>query len=449
MSNLKIAGKTKLSGSVAVSGNKNAALPCLAASLLLPPSYLREHPSLFISNLPDIRDVWVFSNILESWGIKVNRIDKNTVELSKTLRFTEGPVEKSIAPEEARKLRASVLLLGPLLRQQERVVLPQPGGCKIGPRPIDTHLELFRDLGMDVKQNEDGSFVIKRNTEQEKLANGDIWLREASVTVTENALLFAAGNTQKDLRIQNAACEPHVTTLCRVLNAMGAHIEGVGSNLLFIRAGSSLFVSKNSTIMDRLEPDYIEALTFAVAAAVTKSEVTIKEILPWHLALIDKYLRLMGLKTLFKTEKYGGNWSVMGNSVLKISPELKEVKAEPWYGLPTDALPLLLILATQCQGELEFVDYMYNGRLTNLANSLNNMGADIKLLGNRGLLVKGPTPLKSRVHLSPDLRNGVGLVLAALCAEGESQIQNFEIIERGYENLPEKLTALDAKVEVI
>lgn len=456
MSNLKIKGKSELSGQVSVSGNKNAALACLAASLLLPTptkeEVLSDNPKfkLSIHNLPKIRDVIVFTEILQRLGVRVDRFSKeNSIDIRKEINSDSG-TEIKILSEEARKLRASVLLLGPLLRLYQKVTLPQPGGCKIGPRPIDTHLEAFQELGMHVKETEDGSYVVERDPAKEDLAVHEIWLRETSVTVTENILLFAAGNTKNTLVIRNAACEPHVETLCWLLNFMGAKISGIGTNVLSIGAHSNFGRERKNPIMIEIEPDYVEATTFAVAAAVAKSNVTVKNIQPNHLFLIEKYLRKMGLKSLICLDIKGNyEWQIFGkDSESKISHKLKEIKAEPWYGLPTDVLPLFLVLATQCEGELELIDYMYNGRLINLGNALNNMGADIKFLGNRGLLVKGPTPLKSRIHLSPDLRNGVGLVLAGLCAEGETVIQNFEIVERGYEKLPEKLTALGAKVEV-
>lgn len=457
MSNLKIKGKLQLSGEVKTSGNKNAALACLAASLLLPvpvkEEVFSENPRFKITfhNLPRIRDVNVFMEILERLGMHIYKFNKgNSVEVRKEVGLNDK-TEVKISPEEARKIRASVLLLGPLLRLYQKVTLPQPGGCKIGPRPIDTHLEAFHELGMGIKENEDGSYCVERDPEREDLAAQEILLRETSVTVTENILLFAAGNRKNSLVIRNAACEPHVETLCRLLNSMGAKISGIGTNVLSIEACKGFNRERKDRIVVEIEPDYIEAITFAVAAAITKSDITIKNIEPKHLVLAEKYLRKMGVKSLFSLDLNGSrNWQIFGrDSELKVSHKLKELKAEPWYGLPTDSLPLFLVLATQCEGELELIDYMYNGRLINLANALNNMGADIKILGNRGLLVKGPTPLKSRVHLSPDLRNGVGLVLAGLCAEGETIIQNFEIVERGYEKLPEKLISLNAKAEVV
>ncbi len=457
MSSLKIKGKVELSGEVNISGNKNAALACLAASLLLPTPTREEVFSdnprfkMAIHNLPKIRDVNVFTEILRRLEMRTDGFGKkNSVYIRKEVDPKNG-TEIKIYPEEARKLRASVLLLGPLLRLYQKVILPQPGGCKIGPRPIDTHLEAFQELGLRIKETENGLYSFERDPDKEDLSAQEIWLRETSVTVTENILLFTAGNRKNSLTIRNAACEPHVETLCRLLNLMGAKISGIGTNVLSVGTGSGFNHERRGPIAIEMEPDYIEAATFAVAAAVTKSDISIKKVEPNHLPLIEKYLRKMGVKSLVCQQLDGPyEWQVFGkSSELKISHKLKEVKAEPWYGLPTDVLPLFLVLATQCEGELELIDYMYNGRLINLANSLNNMGANIKLLGNRSLLVKGPTPLRSRTELSPDLRNGVGLVLAGLCAEGETVIQNFEIVERGYEKLPEKLKSINAKVEVI
>ncbi|MBI2676972.1 MAG: UDP-N-acetylglucosamine 1-carboxyvinyltransferase [Candidatus Yanofskybacteria bacterium] len=449
MSNLKITGKTELSGEIAVSGNKNSALPCLAASLLLEPDQTME-----LANIPDIRDVRVFIEMLRNLGLEINRTKPGVLLIKADSTRLGGPGDKEIRipMEEARKLRASILLVGPLLRLYDRVLLPQPGGCKIGPRPIDTHLDAFKELGIKIKNTDDGFTCLERNRLEESDEVKELWLKETSVTATENILLFAAGSLNNHLIIKNAACEPHIQTLCYLLELMGAKISGQESNLLTVHAGK-LGENPAWPLAAKIEPDYIEALTFAVAAAVAKSNVIVKNIYPKELELIKKYLDQMGVFSYFAERTNSYDWLIWGKKVFEfppaISPALKEIKAEPWYGLPTDALPLFLVLATQRKGELEFIDYMYNGRLINLANALNNMGADIKILGNRGLLVKGPTPLRGRTQLSPDLRNGVGLVLAGLCAEGESIIQNFEIVERGYQKLPEKLSALGAKVETV
>ncbi|OGY67855.1 MAG: hypothetical protein A3I24_02035 [Candidatus Harrisonbacteria bacterium RIFCSPLOWO2_02_FULL_41_13b] len=459
MSNLKVFGKLELEGAVKISGNKNSALPCLAASLLLEPGQAIE-----LTNVPEIRDVRVFIEILKNLGVEINQTGQGRL-LIKAPPIKLGGKEIKISPEEARKLRASILLVGPLLRLYDRVLLPQPGGCKIGPRPIDTHLEAFEQFGVKISQTNDGFTCLEKVQDNEQRAYKNLWLRETSVTATENILLFIAGSKRDNKKIyfeiKNAACEPHVQTLCSLLGDISTgtlEIDGEGSNLLSVCLSEYWNININKEDIWRwplkfdIEPDYIEALTFAVAAAVTKSNIVIKNINPEHLELIKKYLDQMGVFSYFAKRTDSYDWLVWGKKVFEsppaVSPTLKEVKAEPWYGLPTDALPLFLVLATQRKGELEFVDYMYNGRLINLANALNNMGADIKILGNRSLLVKGPTPLRGRTQLSPDLRNGVGLVLASLCAEGESVIQNFEIVERGYENLPEKLTTLGAKVEV-
>ena len=445
MSNLKIMGEIKLSGEVVVSGSKNSALPCLAASLLLQPGQTME-----LTNIPNIRDVWVFIEMLKNLGIEINWTKPSRLLIKAGPTNLKGRKIK-ISPGEARKLRASILLLGPLLRFYDKVFLPQPGGCKIGPRPIDTHLEAFEELGIKISSTQDGFTCLEKDSLEERKTE-ELWLKETSVTATENILLFTAGNLKDKLTIRNAACEPHVQTLCFLLKFMGAKISGQKSNLLIVHV-RKLGENPAWSLVLEIEPDYIEALTFAVAAAVTKSNIAVKNVNPEHLELIKKYLYQMGVFSYFVNRADGYDWMICGKNSFEfppsIDPSLKEMKAEPWYGLPTDALPLFLVLATQRKGELGFVDYMYNGRLINLANALNNMGADIKILGNRGLLVKGPTPLKARTQLSPDLRNGVGLVLAALCAEGESVIQNFEIVERGYENLPEKLTALGAKVEIV
>lgn len=445
MANLKITGGNKLSGEIKVAGNKNAALPCLAAALLLPPD--QPAVTMTISNIPHILDVQILTNILKSNGLK---LDESTPEKLTISNQTFRPNQNrtfSIPPLEARRFRGAILLLGPLLRYFQKVVVPQVGGCKIGPRPIDSHLQGFAALGIDTTYPDTESYCLEHNPTKEKMGYNKIWLKEASVTATENLLLYLAVNPQikQTVTIINAACEPHVQSLCDLLGRMGAIISGRGTNVLDITPGATYL--KN--LQFRLEPDYIEALTYAVAGAITHSNITINNIVPHDLTLISWYLNEMGVYNHFTSAKNGNFcWKIYGQtSPLKINPSLKDIKAEPWPGLPTDALPLFVILTTQCQGEIEFVDYMYDGRLTNLIGALQRMGADIISLGNRNLSVRGPHPLQGQTELSPDLRNGVALVLAGLCAEGETVIQNFEIIERGYDHLPEKLLTLGAKVE--
>lgn len=449
MSNLKIQGRIKLSGEVTVAGNKNAALPCLAAALLLPPA-----PSpvrLTIKNLPQIRDARLFIDILKTFGLSFNKNDPDKIVISNTSFCPNPNQDFSLPPEEARKFRGTILLLGPLLRFFRQVVIPQVGGCKIGPRPVDTHLGVFSALGIDVTSQNENIYTLEHNQAKEKTGDLTVWLKEASVTATENLLLYLGVNPKikNEITIVNAACEPHVQMLCALLKKMGTPIKGAGTNVLEIEPGE---FRPRSLVVD-LEPDYIEALTYAIAAALTKSDLTIHRVTPEHLMLINWYLKRMGVYTRFTQGQKGDFcWKIYGqNSHLAIHPSLKDIKAEPWPGLPTDALPLFIILATQCQGEVEFVDYMYNGRLSRLINALQLMGASIWPTGShghaRGALVKGPAPLTGHCQLGPDLRSGAGLVLAGLVAEGETVIEEFEVIERGYDNLTEKLLALGAKVE--
>ncbi|MDO8495801.1 MAG: UDP-N-acetylglucosamine 1-carboxyvinyltransferase [bacterium] len=448
MSSLKISGKIVLSNEVIIAGNKNAALPCLAATLLLPMN--QPQHSLTISNLPHIRDVLVLINLLTSWGITVQFVGHRQVKITNTSFRTDPEGEISIPPEEAKKFRGSVLLLGPLLNKFKRVIVPQVGGCKIGPRPIDSHLQAFEALGVDISGINDGAYVLTRNPHKEINRIGkEIWLKEASVTATENILLFIAQNRVGHcLKITNAACEPHIETLGDLLLAFGLAAEGLGTNTLLLTPSSTDFGPPIPAEVS-LEPDYIEATTYAVAAALTGSDISITNINPSHLTLINWYLNQMGVYTRFTGHSSGQTcWKIYGrNSHLEINPSLKDIKAEPWHGLPTDVLPLFIVLATQCKGSIEFVDYMYDGRLTNLTAALQRMGAAIESLGNRSLIVCGPSPLIAQNHSSPDLRSGVGLVLAGLAAQGETVIDQFEIVERGYDNLPEKLLRLGAKVE--
>lgn len=449
MSNLKITGGAKLAGEVTVTGNKNAALPCLAATLLLPPAPFE----LTLSNLPQIRDVRILIYILKSMGLSFDENVPGTIVVSNTGFCPHPDQDFSLPPGEARKFRGAILLLGPLLRFFHRVIIPQVGGCKIGPRPIDSHLQGFAALGLEITDQGESAYTLTHHPAKKKTGHLSIWLKEASVTATENLLLSLGVNPKikTGVTIINAACEPHVQTLCALLKTMGATIKGAGTNVLEVAPGTP---RPKNLVLD-LEPDYIEALTYAVAAALTKSDVTIHHVDPEDLFLINWYLNHLGVYTRFtKGPKDKFCWKIYGeNSHLEIHPSLKNIKAEPWPGLPTDALPLFMVLATQCQGELEFVDYMYNGRLNRLINALQLMGASIWPTGisgySHGALIKGPAPLIGHHQLGSDLRTGASLVLAGLAAKGETITENFEVIERGYEGLPEKLLALGAKVEKV
>lgn len=451
MKTLRINGRIPLSGAVEVGGSKNAALPCLAASLCT-------EKKLEINRFPEISDTRAMLAMLEFLGIRIRlEPDKNRVILKRT---RPGKLSKKndyavIPAEEAKKIRASVLLLGPLLRSYNKVYFGRLGGCKIGPRPITAHLYAFEKLGMIFRQDKKVETLNCLEIDQRRIEEvGEIWLPEASVTATENVLLYAFNNRNGPLRLINAACEPHVITLGKLLNQLGGAIHGLGTNVIILDVPFTPWFDPDRVKIE-LEADYIEALTFAVSAAVTHSDITIERVDPENLTLINFYLNKMGVHTVFSRNNKTGksDWCIFGRlSSLCLDPDLTEIKSEPWPGLPTDALPLLVVLATQCQGRLEFVDYMYNGRLSKLAHSLSNMGAKITLLEqydvNRGLIVDGPASLIGREELSPDLRNGMGLVLAGLCAEGETVVGNAEIVERGYERLSEKLSALGAKIVV-
>lgn len=438
-----------LSGEVTVAGNKNAALPCLAAALLLPPP--PSSAQLTIANLPPIRDTRILIDILTSFGLRFNEENSKKTIITNASFNPRSDQDFSLPLEKTRKFRGSILLLGPLLRFFHRVIVPPVGGCQIGPRPLDSHWQGFSALGIDVVGQDENTYILEHNPAKEKTGYLRIWLKEASVTATENLLLYLGANPKIKNRVTivNAACEPHVQTLCALLKKMGATTEGAGTNVLEIGPGK---IKSKGFVVD-LEPDYIEALTYALSAALTKSDVTIHRVVPEHLTLINWYLNQMGVYTRF-THGLGDHfcWKVYGqHSHLEIHPALKDIKAEPWPGLPTDALPLFMVLATQCQGELEFVDYMYSGRLNRLINALQLMGASVWPMGShgytRGALVKGPTPLTGHHQLGSDLRSGASLVLAGLAAEGETVIEDFEIIERGYDRLPEKLLVLGAKIE--
>lgn len=419
-----IQGGYSLNGSVTVSGNKNEALPVIAACLLT-------EDTVVLKNVPYIGDVTILLSILRDMGAEVNEISRN--ELSICCRQIH---HEQIDRAKCETLRAAILLAGPLLARFNHVKLPPPGGDVIGRRRLDTHFLAFQKLGANV--NTDGNFNITSN----QLTGHDIFLDEPSVTGTENAIMAAVLAKGKTV-LRNAACEPHVIGLANMLNAMGAKISGIGTNVLTIEGVKKLAGTTHS-----IGPDYLEIGSFIVLAAATNSEITIQNInsddmLPIH--------------TTFS--KLNINYTVTGNSLylpkrqqLEIHPdfagEIPKIYDGPWPAFPTDLMSILIVAATQAKGAVLFFEKMFDGRMF-FVDSLISMGAQIVLCDPHRIVVIGPSQLYSSQMQSPDIRAGMALIIAALCAKGESTIYNIRQIDRGYENLESKLQALGAKIERI
>jgi UDP-N-acetylglucosamine 1-carboxyvinyltransferase len=416
-----IEGGFPLKGRIRASGNKNSALPCLAATLLT------DQP-VVLRNLPDIEDVRVMMEILTTLGSSVQKIGHNEYRLQ-TLDITR----EEIPPHLAQKIRASILLAGPLLARKGRVLLPPPGGDVIGRRPLDTHFLALMELGTRVEQ---GSFFV---LSARKLKGAPIFLDETSVTATENALM-AAVLAEGTTVIENAASEPHVQDLCRMLVSMGARITGIGSNILTVEGAARL-----SGTDFRIGSDFMEVGSLIGLAAATRGEIEIDEASP-------KDLRMMKLGFA----KLGIGWETSGESIrvpagqsLKVVPtmggQIPKIDDAPWPGFPADIISIALVVATQAEGTVLIHEKMFESRMF-YVDKLIGMGARIILCDPHRAVVSGPARLAGSELVSPDVRAGMAMLIAAMCAQGRSCIQNVYQIERGYENLTQRLQSLGARI---
>jgi UDP-N-acetylglucosamine 1-carboxyvinyltransferase len=421
MEEFVIEGGVPLRGEVTPSGNKNAALPLLAACLLTA-------EPVTLHNIPQIRDVLAMRQLIESIGAKVEEIDSNSWRITSKELFASH-----LDPDLCRRIRASILLAGPVLARTGGIKLPPPGGDVIGRRRLDTHILALQALGAKIDYNR--VFDISANT----LHGADILLDEASVTATENAVM-AAVLAKGETKIRNAASEPHVQELCNFLNLLGAKIEGIGSNTLHIKGVSQLHGGEFT-----IGPDLLEVVSYIGAAVVTRGSIKIHNAGVQHLEMIKQVFHRLGV-----------HWNVEGNDIvvpkeqsLKIIPDLDgavpEIKTNVWPAFPTDLTSIAITVATQVTGSVLFHDWMFSGRMY-FTDKLVGMGARIILCDPYRCLIQGPNPLYAEKLESPDIRAGMALLLAALAAEGTSKIRNVVQIERGYERVDEKLRLLGAKI---
>ncbi|HEY4722110.1 MAG TPA: UDP-N-acetylglucosamine 1-carboxyvinyltransferase [Anaerolineae bacterium] len=417
-----IEGGRPLNGIVRPSGNKNAALPLLAACLLT------DQP-VVMRNVPTIRDVLTMRQLLLDVGATVEEIDTHTLRIEAKNLSNREP-----NPDLCRAIRASMLLAGPMLARAGQITLPPPGGDVIGRRRLDTHLLAFEAMGAEANFN--GRFELKTSG----LHGADILLDEASVTGTENAMMaavLAKGATQ----IRNAASEPHVQELCLFLNQLGARISGIGSNTLTIDGVPALHGGEFT-----IGPDYLEVVSFIGAAAVTGGSIRIENAGPQYLDMISLVFRRLGVEW----QVDGADLVVPANQSLSVVPDLggaiPEIKTNVWPAFPTDLTSIAIAVATQAKGSILFHDWMHSGRMY-FIDKLVAMGARIILCDPHRCLVQGPNRLMGERLESPDIRAGMSLLIAALCAEGTSVIRNIGQIERGYERIDEKLRALGASIQ--
>jgi UDP-N-acetylglucosamine 1-carboxyvinyltransferase len=411
-----------LRGTVRPAGNKNAALPILAATLLA------DGP-VELDNIPRIRDVETMLALLVDLGATADWTGTNTVRVD-----TRSARPKPLDPGLCAKIRASILLAGPLLARFGSVTLPPPGGDVIGRRRVDTHFLALEHLGAAVMVGD------RYELETKGLKGDDIFLDEPSVTGTENALMAAVMAKGRTL-LRNAACEPHVQDLARALVSMGAEISGIGSNIYTVEGGKSLKGTSYS-----IGPDHIEIGSFIGLAAVTNGDVTIEPV-----RSEDLRSTLLGFERLgIRPRIEGTRLSIAPGQERRIRPDLgghvPKLEDGPWPAFPADVMSTTIVSATQCSGMLLVFEKMFESRLF-FVDKLISMGARIVLCDPHRAVISGPSPLKGGTVESPDIRAGMAMLLAALAAEGRSTIHNVGQIERGYERIDERLRALGAEIE--
>ncbi len=418
-----VQGGRTLSGSIRPAGNKNEALPLLAASLLT-------EENLILHNIPQILDVLSMNKILEILGVEISHFEQNSQQLKAV------DIKKISLPVElCQNIRASFLLLAPLLHRFGKVEIPLPGGDSIGTRRLDSHFLALKKMGISYTRK--GKIY---HLEAKKIKGADILLEEASVMATENLIMVAVLATGTTT-IYNAACEPHVRGLCKMLQKMGAKIDGIGSNFLTIEGVNSL----TGTVY-KIAPDHIEIGSFISLAATLQSEIIILEGCLADLGLILPTFRKLGIVV----EKQGEDLIVKKNQEMAICYDdrnlIPKIDDAPWPGFPADLISIMVVTASQCKGNLLIFEKLFESRLF-WVDKLISMGAQIVLCDPHRALISGHTPLHGETLTSPDIRAGMALLIAALCAKGESQIFNIHQIDRGYEKIEQRLQDIGAEIE--
>jgi UDP-N-acetylglucosamine 1-carboxyvinyltransferase len=424
MEKFVITGGTPLSGEITAAGNKNAALPILAACLLT-------EEEILLTNVPRIRDTEAQVAALEGLGVKAEW------GIGNDLRLRADAVTDT-APDEglSARIRASFLLAGPLLARFGEARMPPPGGDFIGRRRLDPHLDAFKDLGARI----DGARTIEITAPSGGLQPCSIFMDEPSVMGTENALM-AAALTPGPTTIQNAASEPHVQDLARLLVTMGAQIDGIGSNVMTVHGRDKLGGAEH-----RICADHIEVASFMALAAATRGELRIRDAAPDDLVMIRRQFRRLGLQTMID----GDDVLVPPEQALEISADLGDaipkIDDGPWPAFPADLTSIAVALATQARGTILIFEKMFENRMF-FVDKLVAMGARITLCDPHRAIVSGPSRLHGERLSSPDIRAGMAMLIAALCADGRSEINNIREIDRGYERIDERLRELGAQIE--
>lgn len=419
-----VEGGHPIRGKITPSGNKNSALPCLAATLLT------DEP-VTLSNLPEIEDVHVMLRILETIGSSVERVGPHRYRIQ-----TRDVKTQTIPQDLAELIRASILVAGPLVARTGKVTLHSPGGDTIGRRRLDTHYLALRELGVRVEV--DAQIRMTAN----KLVGADIFLDEASVTATENAIM-AASLAEGTTTLRNAASEPHVQDLCRMLVAMGAGVSGIGSNLLQIHGASRLAGCEFT-----LGSDVVEIGSFVGLAAATRGELEIADAPVENLRSLEVAFGKLGIHW----ERDGDTILVPQNQEMRVLPDIggmiPRIHDAPWPGFPADLLSIAVTVATQVDGTILLHEWMFESRMF-FVDKLVAMGARIILCDPHRAVVSGPARLNGSELVSPDIRAGMALFIASLCAQGQSTINNVYQIERGYEDLAGRLGRLGAVIRTV
>jgi UDP-N-acetylglucosamine 1-carboxyvinyltransferase len=417
-----VEGGRRLEGTIRPGGNKNAALPILAACLLT------DEP-VVLRNLPDIQDVRVMLQIMEGIGATIERIEKNVVRIE-----AKGEISSNPDPGLSKKIRASILLAGPLLARCGAASVAKPGGDAIGRRRVDTHLLALESLGAQIEVS-----AYEYRMSVRTLRGVKMFLDEASVTATENAIT-AAVLAEGTSTIYNAAAEPHVQDLCRFLNLLGAQIEGMGTNSLTIRGVDSLHGGEF-----HIPSDHIEVGSYIGLAVVTRSELLIEDAVPEHMYAVRHMLEKLGVEIRVE----GGNIRVPRDQELRVRYDIgaavPKIDDGPWPLFPADLLSIMVVVATQAEGTAMIFEKMFESRLF-FTDKLISMGARIILCDPHRAIIVGGNRLQGAEISSPDIRAGMALLLAALCAKGESMIHNVNQIDRGYERIDERLNKLGARI---
>lgn len=416
-----VEGGHRLSGEIEPSGNKNAALPIVAAALLT-------DERVELTNVPRIRDIEVLVELIQSVGAEARWLGRNHLEIrAASLRPAD------LDPELCARVRASILLAGPMLARCGEVTLPPPGGDVIGRRRVDTHFLALQELGAEIKTN--GHYAFRA----EKLVGKDVFLDEPSVTATENALC-AAVCAEGTTILRNCASEPHVQDLARFLIAMGAEIEGIGTNTMTIHGGRKLRGCSH-----RIGPDHIEVGSLIGLAAVTKSEITIKNAGTEHLRSTLMGFERLGIRCQIK----GDDLFIPADQEMKVQADfgghIPTISDQPWPAFPADTMSIAIVTASQCEGVVMLFEKMFESRMF-FVDKLIAMGARIVLCDPHRAIVAGPSQMRGSRLESPDIRAGMAMLIAAMCAEGTSTINNAQQIERGYERIDERLNAMGAKI---